>query len=70
MTSMMNIDPKTAVKDPLASCNIPQIIEDKKLDIDGKATTYKRGSLLGKVNTIVCFLNEAFLNDFLLHILH
>ena len=50
-----SIDPK----DPLASCNIPQIIEDKWLDYDAKAVHYKRGSLLGKVITTLTYLTQV-----------
>lgn len=51
-----SIDPK----DPLASCNIPQIIEDKRLDFDVKAVHYKRGSLLGKVILIITDQPSSF----------
>ena len=44
-------------KDPLASCNIPQVIEDRQIGSDGRTIAYKyaRGKVLGKVSCFVRF---------------
>ena len=38
-----------AVKDPLSSSLIPEIIEDRRYENEGRILSYKRGKLLGKV---------------------
>ena len=67
MATGTSIDQKSASKDPLASCNIPQIIEDRRLDVDVKAVHYKRGSLLGKVIVIRFESNDChYIVDYML----
>lgn len=39
-------------KDPLASHLIPETIEDRRYEAEGRITTYRRGKLLGKVQFI------------------
>jgi hypothetical protein len=38
-------------KDPLASHLIPEMIEDRKYESEGRVLSYRRGKLLGKVQT-------------------
>jgi hypothetical protein len=53
METAAAVDPTMASKskDPLASCNIPEVIEDRKGEGDGMLI-YKRGKLLGKVRLV------------------
>lgn len=38
-----------AAKDPLASHLIPEFIEDRRYEKEGRILSFKRGKLLGKV---------------------
>jgi hypothetical protein len=38
--------------DPLATCNIPEVIEDMRDAANGRIVSYKRGKLLGKVRPV------------------
>jgi hypothetical protein len=38
-----------AAKDPLASHLIPELIEDRRYESEGRILSFKRGKLLGKV---------------------
>lgn len=42
-------DPSKVVKDPLASHLIPDMIEDRRYENEGRVMSYKKGKLLGKV---------------------
>lgn len=55
MATAVPTDTKLAAKqpDPLASKNIPELIEDTRVDPQGitNSLSYKRGKLLGRVKT-------------------
>jgi len=40
-----------AAKDPLASHLIPELIEDRRYENEGRILSFKRGKLLGKVQS-------------------
>jgi hypothetical protein len=52
MATAAHTDPSLAAKaakDPLATFLIPEIIEDRRYENEGRIMHYKRGKLLGKV---------------------